>query len=219
MRLFRTPYLILSSCLLIAIGILFGCSPSYKQMQSAPDSYRGADASVLQKFKPAFTVALYNTTVDVVGNHLSGLLLIKKMPDSSTRMVFSNEMGFSFFDFEFKPGGDFKVYSIMKKLNKKSVIKTLQHDFELILMNNLDNSKAVLKTREGLTYFIFPKSKGYNYYITNQSGDELVRMERASNKKTIVEAVMKNYLNGMPDTIGITHKTFEFNIGLKRIER
>jgi hypothetical protein len=44
-------------------------------------------------------------------------------------------------------------------------------------------------------------------------------MERASTKKTIVEAVMKNYLNGVPDTIGISHKTFEFNIGLKRIER
>lgn len=210
MRLSRIPYLILSSCFLF----LFGCSPSYKQMQSA-----SADASVLQKFKPAFTVALYNTTVDVVGNHLSGLLLIKKMPDSSTRMVFSNEMGFSFFDFEFKPDGGFKVYSIMKKLNKKSVVKTLQHDFELILMNNLDNSKAVVKTSEGLTYFIFPLSKGFNYYITNQSGDELVRMERASGKKTIVEAVMKNYLNGIPDTIGISHKTFEFNIGLKRIER
>jgi hypothetical protein len=210
MRLYRTIYLTLTSSLFL----LFGCSPSYKQMQSA-----NADVGILQKFKPAFTVALYNTTVDVVGNHLSGLLLIKKMPDSSTRMVFSNEMGFSFFDFEFKPDGDFKVYSIMKKLNKKSVIKTLQHDFELILMNNLDSSKAIVKTSEGLTYFIFPQSKGYNYYITNQGGDELVRMERASNEKTIVEAVMKNYLNGVPDTIGISHRTFEFNIGLKRIER
>jgi len=210
MRPFRITYLILISSLVI----LFGCAPSYKQMQSAV-----ADVQVLQKFKPAFSVALYNTTVDVVGNHLSGLLLIKKMPDSSTRMVFSNEMGFSFFDFGFKPGGDFKVYSIMKKLDKRSVIKTLQHDFELILMNNLDNSKAVVKTNAGFTYFIFPQSKGFNYYITNQSGTELIRMERASNKKTIVEAVMKNYINGIPDTIGISHKTFEFNIGLKRIER
>ncbi len=210
MRPFRIPYLILSSCLLFVLS----CSPSYKQMQSAK-----ADINVLQKFKPAFTVALYNTTVDVVGNHLSGLLLIKKMADSSTRMVFSNEMGFSFFDFEFKPDGEFKVYSIMQKLNKKSVIKTLQHDFELILMNNLDTSKAIVKANEGLTYFIFPQGKGFNYYITNQSGSELVRMERSSNKKTIVEAVMKNYQNGVPDTIGISHKTFEFNIGLKRIER
>lgn len=210
MRPLRITYLILSSSLLFMLG----CSPAHRQMQSAQ-----ADVNVLQKFKPAFTVALYNTIVDVVGNHLSGLLLIKKMPDSSTRMVFSNEMGLSFFDFEFKPGGDFKVYSIMKKLNKRSVIKTLQHDFELILMNNMDNSKAIVKTNEELTYFIFPQTKGFNYYITNQSGSELVRMERASNNKTIVEAVMKNYVNGIPDTIGISHKTFEFNIGLKRIER
>lgn len=210
MRPFRIIYLILSSCLLFVVS----CSPSYQQMQSAT-----ANVNVLQKFKPAFTVALYNTTVDVMSNHLSGLLLIKKMPDSSTRVVFSNEMGLGFFDFEFAPDGSFKVYSIMKKLNKKSVIKTLQHDFELVLMNNLDNTKAVVKTNEGLTYFIFPQSKGFNYYITNQSGDELVRMERASNKKIIVEAVMKNYINGIPDTIGISHKTFEFNIGLKRIER
>jgi hypothetical protein len=181
--------------------------------------YAVADANVLQKFKPAFTVALYNTNVDVMGNHLSGLLLIKKMPDSSTRMVFSNEMGLGFFDFEFTGEGGFKVHSIMKKLNKRSVIKTLQHNFELVLMNNLDHSKAIVKTNEALTYFIYPQNKGFNYYITNQTGNELVRLERASNSKTIVEAVMKNYIGGIPDTIGISHKTFEFNIGLKRIER
>ena len=207
---YRITYLILSSCLLIMLS----CSPAHQQMQTA-----NADVNLLQKFKPAFTVVLYNTTVDVVGNHLSGLLLLKKMPDSSTRLVFSNEMGFSFFDFEFAANGKFKVYSITKQMNKKSVIKTLQHDFELILMNNLDNSKASVRTKDGLTYFVFPQTKGFNYYITNQAGNNLVRMERASNKKTIVEAVMKNYVGGIPDTIGISHKTFEFNIGLKRIER
>jgi len=197
-------------------GLIFmlGCVAPHKQMQTAT-----ADISILQKFKPAFTVALYNTTVDVVGNHLSGLLLIKKMPDSSTRMVFTNEMGFTFFDFEFTADGKFKVYSIIKKMNKRSIIKTLQHDFELVLMSRLDNSSASVKVNNGLTYFIFPQAKGFNYYITGNAGEELVRMERVSNKKTVVEAVMKNYSNGIPDTIGISHKTFEFNIGLKRIER
>ncbi|HQY12763.1 MAG TPA: hypothetical protein PK133_11145, partial [Ferruginibacter sp.] len=80
-------------------------------------------------------MTLYSTTVDVSGNHLSGLLLVKKMPDSSTRMVFSSEMGLSFFDFEFSADGNFKVYSIIKKMNRKAVIKTLRHDFELVLMN------------------------------------------------------------------------------------
>ena len=109
MRQFRIIYLILSSSLIF----LLSCAPAQKAMQAAT-----ADVSVIQKFKPAFTVALYSTTVNVVGNHLSGLLLIKKMPDSSTRMVFSNEMGLTFFDFEFTPEGNFKVYSIIKKMIK-----------------------------------------------------------------------------------------------------
>src|SRR5215218_3945809 len=140
MQLYRMPCLLLSSCLFL----LYSCTPEYRKMQSAT-----GNAGSLQQFKPAFKVALYNTTVDVVGNHLSGLLLIKKMPDSSTRMVFSNEMGFTFFDFEFAANGTFKVYSITKQMNKKSVIKTLQHDFELILMNHMDAPNASVRTNEG----------------------------------------------------------------------
>ncbi len=183
-------------------------------MQSATGDING-----LQKFKPVFNVALYNTHVDVMGNHLSGLLLIKKMPDSTVRMVFSNEIGFKFFDFEFSSNGAFKVYSVIKQMNKKSVLKTLRKDFELILMDRLDSSEVSVHTNNGLIYYVFPQSKGYYYYITNSTGDKLVRMERASKKKTVVEAIMENYIKGIPDTIGISHKTFNFTIGLKRIER
>ncbi len=177
------------------------------------------NATALAKFKPNFTVALYNTKVDVVGNHLSGLLIIKKMPDSSTRMVFSNEIGFKFFDFEFAQNGDFKVYSIIKQMNKKSVLKTLRKDFELILMEHVDDKEVFVRTKDGLLYYIFPKKKGFNFYITDSLGDNLIRMERASKRKTVVEATMHDYINGIPDTIDIKHKTFNFTIGLKRIER
>ena len=210
MQISRMYFLLLSNCLFF----LLACSPVHRQMQSA-----NADISKLQKFKPVFSVALYNTTVDVVGNHLSGLLLIKKMPDSSLRMVFSNEMGFKFFDFEFAADGKFKVYSIIKQMNKRSVLKTLRKDFELVLMDRLDNSTASVRAGNGLLYYIFPQQKGFNYYITDSATNELVRLERASNSKTVVEAVMQHYINGIPDTIGISHKTFDFTIGLKRIER
>jgi hypothetical protein len=205
-----TRYLLLSSCLFLFAD----CSPVYQQMQTASGNY-----GELAKFKPAFSVALYKTDVDVVGNHLSGLLLIKKMQDSSTRMVFSNEMGFKFFDFEFTPGKIFKVYSIVKQMNKKAVIKTLRKDFELILMEHLDSTDVSVRTNNGLKYYVFPQTKGYNYYITDSIGNKLVRMERTSKRKTIVEAIMRDYINGVPDTIGISHKTFNFTIGLKRIER
>ena len=194
--------------------MLFACSAAYKQMQTA-----AGDVNRIQKFKPAFSVALYNTHVDVMGNHLSGLLLMKKMPDSTVRMVFSNEIGFKFFDFEFSPDGAFKVYSVIKQMNKRSVLKTLRKDFELILMDRLDSSEVSVRINNGLIYYVFPKSKGYYYYITDSTGDKLIRMERASKKKTVVEAIMENYINGIPDSIGISHKTFNFTIGLKRIER
>jgi hypothetical protein len=177
------------------------------------------DVNTLSKFIPAFNVALYNTQVDVVGNHLSGLFLIKKMPDGSTRMVFSNEMGFKFFDFEFSAAGNFKVYSIIKKMDKKTVVKTLRKDFELVLMQHLDCATASIHKKDGLVYYVFPQSKGYNYYITDSIGSQLLSMERASKKKTVVSAIMKNYSNGIPDTIGISHKTFSFTIGLKKLER
>ena len=205
---FRTTFLILSSFLLAH------CTPVHKQMQAAQ-----ADVNRVRQFQPAFGTALYNTTVDVTGNHLSGLLMIKRMPDSSVRIVFSSEMGLGFFDFEFRPDGDFKVHSIIKKMNRKAVIKTLRHDFELVLMNRLDYTKASVRSNKDELYFIFPQEKGFNYYVTDPEFKKLIRMERASNKKVIVKAVVKDMRNGIPDSIGIAHQAFEFNIGLKRIER
>jgi hypothetical protein len=133
-------------------------------------------------------------------------------------MVFSNEIGFKFFDFEFLPNGDFKVYSIIDKMNKKAVIKTLRKDFELILMERLSPSQAIIRSSNGHIYYSFKQSSGYNHYITNTSGDSLVRLERASARKPVVEAIMTNYVQGIPDTIGFTHTNFDFTIGLKRIQ-
>jgi hypothetical protein len=203
-------YLLLSSCL----AIVMSCATAYKGLQPAPGNF-----SDLQKFRPNFSVALYQASVDVAGNHLSGLLLVKRMPDSSMRLVFSNEVGVKFFDFEFARDGSFKVFSIIEQMNKKPVIKTLRKDFELIMMEQLDSSRMQVRQDSSLVYYSFPQSKGFNHYIFNVSRDTLIRMERASKRKPVVQAIVRNYRNGMPDTIGITHTNFNFTIGLKQLER
>src|SRR4051812_29173091 len=118
-------------CLLLSssIFILLGCSSAYRHLRPT-----AGDPGILFKFKPLFSVAMYKTSVDAVGNHLSGVLLIKRMPDSSMRLVFSNEIGFKFFDFEFSKTGAFKVFSIIKEIDRKPVIKTLRKDFVLVMM-------------------------------------------------------------------------------------
>jgi hypothetical protein len=205
----RMHYLLLSSLFLFA-----GCSSVYRKMEKVQ-----ADPSCLLQFKPVFTKALYSTKVDVVGKHLSGLLLVKAMPDSSTRLVFSNEMGFKYFDFEFSAAGVFKVYYILPQMDKKAVITTLRKDFELLLMEHLDLEKGFVRKKDGLFYYGFPQAKGNNYYITDSSCRQLVRLERASARKTVVTAVMQRYADGMPDSIGISHAKFNFTIGLKKLKQ
>jgi len=176
------------------------------------------DPGCVQKFKPVFESALYKTNVDVVGKHISGLLLFKRMPDSSIRLVFSNEIGYKFFDFEFSKDSGFRVFSIVDQMNKKAVIKTLRKDFELVLMMNIDSEKNYKLKSGEYFYHAFPQESGAYYYITDSACSSLVTMQRASSRKVVVEAIMKDYRAGMPDTIGITHHNFDFTIGLKRLK-
>ena len=176
-----------------------------------------AATACVTAFKPSFTRALYQAQVNVAGRHLSGLLIIKTMPDSSTRMVFANEAGFTFFDFEFSKD-NFKVHYIFSRMDKKPVIKTLRKDFELVLMKHLDAAGSyTLKEKEDY-YRVFPDGRDLYYYITDSTCTNLLRMERGSTKKRVVEAIMQPGNDGMPDSIGIRHHNFNFNIGLKRLQ-
>jgi hypothetical protein len=202
-------FLLLSSF----VCVMFACKSAYKTLQ--PISVESGNC--VQSFQPHFTRNLYKAQIDVVGNHLSGLLLIKQMPDSSTRLLFTTETGVKFFDFEMAADGNFKVHYIMKKMDKKAVIKTLRKDFELVLMKNLKGQKTF--TKDSLLYHRFIAGNDYKYYVTDTNCTELIRIEKASARKLYATIIMKNYVQGVPDTIGITHHNFEFNIGLKLIEK
>jgi hypothetical protein len=191
---------------------MVSCS-QYRHMQRIEP-----EANCMIKFKPDFSYVEYKTSVDVVGKHISGLLLMKQMQDSSTRIVFTNEMGFGFFDFGFPKDSGFALYHIVPQMNKPALIKTLRKDFELILFRNIHDSKPFSLRDSGLIYHGFPQSKGINYYITDSACNQLIKMQRASNKKPIMEVVFYNSLNGnAPDSISIRHLNFNFSISLKKI--
>lgn len=206
----------LTRCLLLSSLLLaLSCGSVHKGMQPA-----SGDVRAVRKFAPVFKNVLYRTQVDVVGgHHLSGVLLIKTLADKSIRMIFSNEMGVKFFDFEFPAAGGFKVHSIIKKMDKKPVITTLQKDFELVMMRSLTNTSAFIRQDGDYKYFIFPQQSGFYQYVTNNNVSRLIRMERASRSKVVVQAIMTGIDNGLPDSIGISHKNFKFEIALKRIPR
>lgn len=196
-----------------ALALLNSCAPvAYKNLKSAEGTVHCID-----KFKPAIQRTLYQTSVDVMGNHLSGILLIKQMPDRSTRIVFTNEAGFSFFDFEFARNGAFTVHSIIPKMDKDAVKKTLMKDFELVLMNRLNAAAAKVFKRNGEYYYAFGDGADVYYYITDANCTQLLRMERGDAKKKVLEATRGALKDGMPEFISIRHKNFNFTINLKQI--
>lgn len=209
MRKSTTRFLIFLSLACLS----FSCN-QYRHMQKI-----SSDDSCIQKLKPEFYHVIYKTSVDVIGKHISGLLVVKRMPDSSTRVVFTNEMGFSYFDFGFPPDSGFKVYLIMPLMNKEGLVRTLRKDFELLFFRNMDSSKSYALKDSGQIYHAYPQTEGVNYYITDSNCRHLIKMQRASTTKPVMEAIIfENSRDVSPDSISIRHFNIShFSITLKQI--
>lgn len=204
-------YLVLNS--LLVICLLCSCTSTYRSLQRTE-----GDAACIRQFQPAFTNTLYSTQVNVLKHHLSGLLFFKQMEDSSLRVVFANEMGFKFFDFEFDKHGVFTKHYLLPKMDKPAIVKTLQQDFELVLLRP-DLREAYVARDNAHRYTVVPTEKGNNYYITDPGCTALVRIEKSSRRKPVVQVWMQHYRDHVPDTIRIQHTGFNFNISLQRVEK
>jgi hypothetical protein len=208
MSISRIPNLIF-----LSVFIFIDSCNSYRHMQKTESR-----ENCVQKFIPQFDRVMYKTSADVQKIRISGLLLIKRMPDSSVRIVFTNESGFPFFDFGFGPDTGFTVYHITPGMDKKYLITTLRKDFELILFRNIDSTSSFVLRDSQLVYHAYPQSKGINYYVTDIPCRQLVKMQRASKSKPVVEASFPGNINGnVPDSIIIRHLNFNFTISLKKI--
>lgn len=166
---------------------------------------------------PKFNSELYATSIDVVGHHLSGLLLIKTMPDSSQRVVFTNESGISFFDFEWNANG-FKAHHVMKKLNRKIIVNALRKDIELVVF------PAVLKKTFGVSLNesnVFNGSRKKES-LKSKASERCLSIESTEvfgKKSKLVDCRFFPRDKNIPDSVAIAHHNFNMNIALKRIVR
>ncbi|MBL7719122.1 MAG: hypothetical protein JNL72_09840 [Flavipsychrobacter sp.] len=173
------------------------------------------------RFRPDFDRALYRCSVDgrvlFKKFHLGGVLLFKEM-ETGTRVVFQNEMGLSFFDFEWDRNDSFTVHQVIDELNRPAVIRTLQKDLSLLLMRGLDTSTEQYYTKDGDTYHRFTLDKGFAWYIENSA--RLVRIENSGERKKVVTITMKgkDQDGDLPRKVTMDHHKANFTIMFKKIE-
>lgn len=201
---------------LLILVLFTACGNPYKHLQQTP----AKQASVL-RFRPVIKKEVYRCIVDgrvllLKKFHLSGILLFKTFEDGSTRAVFQNEMGFSFFDFKWDEKDSFQVISIIPQLDKPALIKLLQKDMNLLLMKNLDTATEAVFTQQDEMYSRFTLDKGYAYYIT-QNGI-LKRIENAGRNKVItITMTGRKDDKILPETVLFKHHKAHFTIDLKKI--
>jgi hypothetical protein len=196
----------------ILAGMLLGCSADYSRLSRAASG--DSCASRLVPFH--METAWYNASVEVVGKHISGLLLIKNMPDSTQRVVFTNEAGVTFFDFAFA-GEAFTVHSIVSQLDKKAVIKTLRKDFALMLGIPFRSGGYTPFRSADEIYFGVAEKKETAYFITTKDCAYLRRLEWGTPRKRIVSVHLSGSGYPSPDRIEVEHHTFNMQIKLTRI--
>ena len=79
----------------------------------------------------------YNIQLDFMKHHMSGMLIVRRMPDNEIRIVASTYFGLSLFDFSLHDD-QFNVNSCIEPMKKEKVLKLLEMDFRRLFLNGKD---------------------------------------------------------------------------------
>ncbi|HLO60386.1 MAG TPA: hypothetical protein VK179_16665 [Bacteroidales bacterium] len=209
----KTGLYVVLSVLLINVSCSVALFPGYRnstgtEVSDKPQSW----------FQPDSARFLFNTRVDVMKNHFSGILVVKPIGRDTDRVVMITQMGLKVMDFEFYPSGDMKVYYIMDPMNRKVLIRTLKNDIGMVLMNYNDDSPVKL-TEKKTGYPVYKYSQGCkkNYYVLAPGIDKPVKARQIRGLSNKVHATFYgNEVTGI-DSVNIEHYTINLSINLNRI--
>lgn len=153
-------YLYLSSCLLILL--VSSCKIS-KYKHASCDKVVLTE-QLLQPIIKTQQPLKYKATIDVLKNHLTGILIVKQTDSVTTHFVFVTELGMKMFDFSYA-NNTMNADYVFEPLNKPKLIQSLMRNFEnMFLLKAINHSAGECKNKE------------YNFYV----------LEKLSGEKTTV---------------------------------
>ncbi len=213
---FRTVNFVLSS--LLVIWLAASCSPkAYFGLVKADE--RNSQLAMPEVVPAGYQKLVYRTSVHLFNNQITGLLLVKKMPDNSIRTVFTNELGMKFFDFEFR-GNDFKVMYCFKQFKHRIIINTLRNDLNLFVMSGYSMQKPVIlfDTLNRYNVLKFKYNRLNNYYYSDSLIHKMVKIEQWSAHRKKVWVKLADFDHNYPKTIKMVHMNFGLRMRFDLIE-
>lgn len=157
---------------------------------------------------------VYKCQMDIYKNHVSGILIIKKISDTTHRVVMTSDFGNKMIDFEISEN-DFKLNYVLADLDKKMVINFLKNDFQELLRQKYpvnesfenDNSKIYLSRIDKKSYYLF----------FNKENNLLKQIIYTKSNKEKIDFSFDAKKHIFADSLNLQHKDFKINIKLFQI--
>jgi hypothetical protein len=207
--------LLLSSIILAVSGCHYG---HYKRLKPRAAAVGKISVELKPVFQDSFNSFLFKTNMSLYSRDFSGLLIAKQIEPKDYRVVFTTELGMKLFDFEFRDT-TFTLHYCAPQFNRPIILKTIQKDIEILLMNDITNVQ-MLTDKQGL-YTIYKKAidKNYNYYFIENASRNLVKIEHARNQKKKIIYTLNNYLDNFPNHVEIRHTDIKLKIELNLLRK
>ncbi|MCD1115756.1 hypothetical protein [Chryseobacterium turcicum] len=157
---------------------------------------------------------VYKCQMDIYKNHVSGILILKKISETTHRVVLTSDFGNKLIDFEVSEN-DFKLNYVLPDLDKKIVINFLKSDFQELLKQKYavhesfenENSKIYLSKIDKKNYYLF----------FNKENNMLKQIIYTKNNKEKIDFTFDAKTPIFADSLNLQHKDFKINIKLFQI--
>ncbi|RKS96876.1 hypothetical protein [Chryseobacterium defluvii] len=157
---------------------------------------------------------VYKCQIDIYKNHVSGILIIKKLNETTHRVALTSDFGNKLIDFEISDR-DFKVNYVIPDLDKKIVINFLKNDFQQLLKRQYPVSES-FENSQSKIYLSKIDKKSY-YLFFNKGNGLLNKIIYTKNRKEKIDFTFEAKKHIFADSIHLQHKDFKINIKLVQI--
>ncbi|WBV59026.1 hypothetical protein PFY12_08105 [Chryseobacterium camelliae] len=192
--------------------LLFVCCKTYKLTDVQPVS--NSEKSGENLYFSSNDDYVYKCQMDIYKNHVSGILIIKKISETTHRVAMTSDFGNKLIDFEISES-DFKLNYVLPDLDKKIIINFLKNDFQQLLKRQYpvtesfenENSKIYLSKIDKKAYYLF----------FNKENGLLKQIIYTKNGKEKIDFTFDAKKHIFADSLNLQHKDFKINIKLFQI--
>lgn len=156
---------------------------------------------------------LFRGTVKFYKKELTGMFVVKRIDANEHRMVFTTDLGNTFFDFSISKNG-YKVNYILDDINKKIIIKTLINDFRYLVQVQYP-SDFENKQQNGTTYISLQNGK--RVFLQENEDNQLLQIQIATKQKAKVSILFSPESPDELQAFQIVHHDIKLSMDFNKI--